>query len=235
MDEKHIATGRAKGFTLVEILVVVAMMCVIMGIALPAFTKMAKGGSAVMGARNLTAKVNACKSYAISQRKCVALVFPENEAGVPDSLRYTSYRPALITYNSLNSPPFTFVKWIDNESWDSIPTGALVMPKIGSTTLSDGSPPPLLTCDFADALNKASSSTTKIAIQNYFIIKPYGNIIFTDRSTSALTMFVREGVYSGGVSGTFTPSTTSNSQTLKINQYTAKITYANATADTLNN
>ena len=228
-----------KAFTLVELLIVVAIMCVMIGIAGPAFSKMAKGGNAAMSARNLTGKINACKSYAISQRKCIALVFPQNETTLPDSLRYNSYRPAIINYNSGTST-FSFAKWVENEQWSSVPAGTIIEPKPGSssTTISDGgSAPPALQCEFADALNITPSGATKISIKNYFIIKPYGNIIFTDKSTSTLTIFIREGTYSGGTAGTFTPpdASVTNTQTLKINQYTAKVTYANATADTLNN
>ena len=62
-------------YTLVELLVVVAIAAVILGIATPAFTAMMKGGAMTSTTRELAAKIKAARSYAVTNNCYVALYF----------------------------------------------------------------------------------------------------------------------------------------------------------------
>lgn len=71
-------------YTLVELLVVVAIAAVILGIATPAFTAMMKGGAMTSTTRELAAKIKAARSY----RRYEQLL---RRAGVPDGDEFRRY------------------------------------------------------------------------------------------------------------------------------------------------
>ena len=78
-------------FTLVELLVVVAIMGVIIAVGLPAFEKLTIGSGVDAAARQLSAQLRLARQYAISNRCKVAIVMPSSETGIADMYRYTSF------------------------------------------------------------------------------------------------------------------------------------------------
>ena len=89
-------------YTLVELLVVVAIAAVILGIATPAFTAMMKGGAMTSTTRELAAKIKAARSYAVTNNCYVALVFPTGtsleDTGKTD-FYFRCYRPCIVYKN----------------------------------------------------------------------------------------------------------------------------------------
>ena len=67
---------KPRAFTLVEILVVVGIMMLLMAIALPAFDAMTSGSGVKAGGRGIAQALKLSRSYSISNRQYVALVFP---------------------------------------------------------------------------------------------------------------------------------------------------------------
>ncbi len=235
MHEKGSAMIKTvRRYTLVEILIVVGLMAVLMGIAMPAFTKMAKGSGITVAQRNLSAKINAARSYAITKRAYVALVFVTNDntpAGiVPDNVRYSQYRPAIVTYDTASSS-YVFSKWVDGEPWEPMPAGtvfggdkdtATTPPKVKTALNASTTDTTVKSCDFQDASN---SSTAKIAdIANCLIFKPYGT---TSRVGNEFTMWIWEGALK--IQGpTEQPIITNDKNYVKIsvNPFTGKLKFS---------
>ena len=122
-------------YTLVELLVVVAIAAVILGIATPAFTAMMKGGAMTSTTRELAAKIKATRSYAVN---CyVALVFPtgKDEAKIKTTFNFRTYRPCIVYKDS--SDEWEFDSWIDGENWKTMNKGILIASPLETGTDSE--------------------------------------------------------------------------------------------------
>lgn len=113
-------------YTLVELLVVVAIAAVILGIATPAFTAMMKGGAMTSTTRELAAKIKAARSYAVTNNCYVALVFPTGKdwSSVKPAFSYRAYRPCVV-YKDENED-WVFDSWIDGEGWKTMNKGIII-------------------------------------------------------------------------------------------------------------
>ncbi|HRR28572.1 MAG TPA: prepilin-type N-terminal cleavage/methylation domain-containing protein, partial [Victivallales bacterium] len=93
---------RLCSFTLVELLVVMAIMAMLLYIATPAFEKMAKGGGSELAARNIYNYLSLSRNYAITNRQFVAVLFPMKgstdypSSGIPSNYYNSSYRACLV-------------------------------------------------------------------------------------------------------------------------------------------
>lgn len=114
-------------YTLVELLVVVAIAAVILGIATPAFTAMMKGGAMTSTTRELAAKIKAARSYAVTNNCYVALVFPTGtsleDTGKTD-FYFRCYRPCIVYKNEEDK--WVFDSWIDGENWKLMNKGIVI-------------------------------------------------------------------------------------------------------------
>ncbi len=121
-------------YTLVELLVVVAIAAVILGVATPAFSVMMKGGAMTSSTRELAAKIKAARSYAVTNNSYVAVVFPTEKdwSGIRLSMNSCVYRPCLV-YRDANGDWF-FDTWIDGEQWSVLNKGIAMIPHAGGTT-----------------------------------------------------------------------------------------------------
>lgn len=224
-------------FTLIELLLVVGLMALLMGIALPAFSKMAKGGGVTIASRNLSAKINAARSYAAAKRVYTAVVFPINDNvttnNIPASLRCSYYRVALVSRSGSTN---TFVNWVDGENWEKMPSGTFfngqtsptTLAAAGSATISNADT--VLGCDFQDVGNATTAKLTEV--DNCLVFTPSGG------TTKDLPFGIAiwEGTVTS-VSATGTPSITAtnwNSGTstgnfvkINVNPFTGKISYTN--------
>lgn len=109
-------------YTLVELLVVVAVMALIMSIALPSFSKMAKGQGPKNATRTILATLKASRSYAITERQYVAVLFPTTNS-LGSSFAYNSYRACLVVKTTAGE--YEFRSWIDGEPWKQLPVATI--------------------------------------------------------------------------------------------------------------
>ncbi len=218
-------TGRS--YTLVELLVVLCIFITVTGIALPAFTRLAKGGGVTSAARTICSMINGSRSYALSHRCYVALVFPTApgiDAGAPDSLRYLYARPAIVmpVTGATSSPYYAFSKWVDGESWRKMPSGIFFGGPVYDINLaangmaSFGNPLAVKSCDFSDINGSASSAD----ISNCLVFTPAGAIAGSSANPLPFLM----GIWEGGIENGFTPKPTNRSNMLKVvvNQFTGR-------------
>ena len=117
-------TGPVKHFyTLVELLVVVALAAILFGIGLPAFNVLTKGNSMTSSINDRAGKIKATRAYAVANNCYTAIIFPcaGNDDGLnmdklDASLWNRACRPCVV-YPRDNESSWVFDSWIDGENW----------------------------------------------------------------------------------------------------------------------
>lgn len=217
-------------FTLVELLVVMAIMAVLLHIATPAFEKMAKGSGVELAGRNIYNYLSLARSYAITNRQYVAVLFPMKGAtdypssGIPSDYYNRSYRACIVKYDD---PDYKFVRWLPNETWQFLPVGVLFLDTgkdnsddpvnnesernngIGNNHLVDE-------VNFSDLSGGGSSVKDVCAV----IFKPTGRIPEPDERY----IEIGEGKYDGSAI-VVTNKNVDSLVTVKIDQFTGRVSY----------
>ncbi len=151
VDNSEYAGARSAGahaFMLIEMLVVLVIVALIMGIAMPALTKLTSSGGVDSAARMVAAQLRLARQHAVTRRKRVAVLFPSidiENTGAAGSYQTGSWssdqkqwiQPYLNTsmracyVDSSNQ----FLSWVSGTKWERLPVGASVF-----EADSDGSP-----------------------------------------------------------------------------------------------
>ena len=224
-------------YTLVELLVVVAIAAVILGIATPAFTAMMKGGAMTSTTRELAAKIKATRSYAVTNNCYVALVFPtgKDEAKIKTTFNFRTYRPCIVYKDS--SDEWEFDSWIDGENWKTMNKGILIASPLETGTDSEfffqpasgsGKSVPVERLYNASAKDDDGPVTVKRAI----LFKPNGQLAGIENDEK-LVFRITEGVATAADKTQYTNIYTEGSQkktiptSFTINPLTCKIEFGN--------
>ena len=198
---------------MIELLCVIVVVAILMALVLPAFFNMTKGQSVEMAAREVASKLKAVRTYAISQRQYVALVFITSEATTNnDRYCYKSYRPCIV--NSSN----VFQSWVPDEKWDIMPMGTITR----SVTTSSSADPDTFT---GAAIVSSVSDTNVLTLTSSLpaiIFKPTGEI-----TGSRVYVTVGEGFFKSGSALSTTTKNTANNAVITVDQYTGRISYGN--------
>lgn len=185
-----------KFYTLVEIMTVIVIAALLFGIGIPAFTTMIQGSSMTIAIRQLSAKMQAARAYAVTHRCKVALLLPETS--VKEEYCYSAYRVCVV--NSSN----VFQEWIEDENWKTLPKGILRKSVTNTTSVT------------ADATDIGGSNTGYPAL----IFNDKGQL---DNSS---TVTLRQGRYAGGSSifTERTDGGKIINHPIEVNRYSGKIT-----------
>ena len=207
-------------YTLVELLVVVAVAALILGIATPAFTAMMKGGAMTASTRELSAKIKATASYAVANNCYTALLFPtgsELSATGKNALYFRCYRPCVV----YNDSGWQFESWIEGEQWHFMNRGIL----IGNAD-----------ADFTNGVEVQSvpvgtvnrpTDTASSNVARAIIFKPNGQLADVPTGNS-VTIRLAEGVATAANAVTFTNKSGSSVpyQVFTINPLSGKIGFS---------
>ena len=210
-------------FTLVEMLVVIAVIAILLAVANPVFDKLTVGTGVDAAERMVTTKLQLCRQYAIGKREKVALVMPgatgaANNKDITFSYRYTSMRPAIV---SGTSSPFTFVRWVENTSWDTMPAGTAI--NEADADPGAGTPPvdeSFSTVTITNTDMGPLGPTVDAGSQAYrcLVFSPSGRVLGSSRYVT-----VSDTTYApSGASGTWIDRPGDNEFTVVVNQYTGR-------------
>ncbi len=120
-------------YTLVELLVVVALAAILFGIGMPAFNVLTKGNAMTASINDLAGKIKGARAYAVANNCYTAIIFPDaTDSGWISSLSAwqvklsnQSCRPCVV-YPRDNESQWIFDSWIDGENWTMLGKGIIV-------------------------------------------------------------------------------------------------------------
>lgn len=101
------ATGRARGFTLIELMVTIAVAAVLLAIAVPSFTSVINGNRLTGEANELVASLQLARSEAVRRNMQVIVCSSSNGATCADSPNWTQWISVLPSTGAVlrvNSP-----------------------------------------------------------------------------------------------------------------------------------
>ncbi len=112
-------------FTIIELLLVVAIAGILLAVAVPSFSRILQGSGPTRAARELIGKINAARAYAVANKTDVAIIFPQDEiTALTNQLGYQSYRTCEVYIQS--GTTITFKRWITGENWNYLPSRVLI-------------------------------------------------------------------------------------------------------------
>ena len=227
-------------FTLIELLAVVALISLLMAIGVPAFSRMIRGSRVDEFARGIKLGLEQAQMRAASERRYVAVIFPNGSLG--DNAQ--KLKPYLLggfrtAYLKKNGSSYTFVRWVDGSDWSNAPNGAaLVKVGIANFATDNGyvtgcsTSTGLLTgCQDLPLISVKDDDGTDLIIggPRAIIFTPYGSVDIK----SKLYLLVSEALIEGtavtyptakGTTGD-DRYTTSNYKVLKINNLTGRVEF----------
>ena len=108
-----------KFYTLVEIMTVIVIAAILFGIGIPAFTTMIQGSNMTVAIRQLSAKIQAARAYAVTNRCKVAVLLVTT--GAKEDYRFSAYRVCVVGDGN------SFQEWSEDENWKTLPKGVLII------------------------------------------------------------------------------------------------------------
>ena len=203
--------GHKQSYTLVEILVVIAIIGILLSISIPAFEKITKGNRVNNAAASIGTALSLARSQAISMRQRVAVILPTTTtAGVKNK---RSIRLAYV--NSANN----FTAWLPGSKWLELPEGTLFAEAdnatqwqaVGFTSLSN--------------ISNVNLDGSLIPLTG-IVFTPYGSV---DITSPQVFIMVTDGVVNS-VSGVITYTSYDGSKPLNtmeitINKFTGRASY----------
>ena len=236
---------RHNKFTLVELLVVICIASLLMGVVLPAFSRMVTGSAVDRLASNLKLRLEQARSHAASSRRHVALVLPHGTASTwtdakEQAARLGGSRMCYVNWNS-DDHTAAFQSWVPAEDWSQPERGAYLLrvtrnasdiaaagsaQNIGTSSSSiemliySGSGDASDNKPLKDITGTLSPGSTSFHGNSAVVFSPNGNI----RSTADVYLVIGEAKNNNSTL-VFPGGAVYNFRVLKINRITGKVEY----------
>lgn len=240
------ATHIKHTFTLIELMVVIAIISIILAITVPAFRQLVTGNSVDAAARMLSSQLMLARAEAISKRQCIAIVIPGKDftqlSTDLNNYNYNSFRAAIVEPNSGNK--YTFTKWVEGTQWTFLPTNSTIAALeldsnaftkslkdanttpdgkfIPTGTVNDGNTIITVSDSNSNAMVVTTDSNNNTVNQNQS--NPVRAIVFkpNGRCVDKCYVTIMEGTSMGG---TIDRQNKYNIRVFEINKYTGQIKY----------
>lgn len=205
-----------KNYTLVEILVTLAIVGILLAIGMPAFQKIIVGNTVNTTASQLGGMMNLARSQAIVHRKYMAVVLPDKDAAGIANTTYPYQRFRLCSVKYTEDPAtgvkeYTFDSWYQGGNWKDAGTGS-------AAYVLNNSPESVLT-----PLKDVDVDGTDRNL-NSIIFRPNGGAV------NNYVVRVIQGVYSAGAPDNadghkIIVTNADNTKDIIVKRFTGKISY----------
>ncbi len=199
---------RRNCFTLMELIVVMILVGLLLGVAMPSFSKASVGQNLTNAASEVAGQIAIARAYSQANMCYTAIIFPEKSQlesllGPGKKLGDTmlseyveaSFRIAVVHRDDKDS--YHFVMWMPGSSWQRLPQGAILSDKSSDFPTYDASVENV----FGGALstvggNKTEDHSTgaRFTSDRFIVINPDGNLVApeaNDDEKEASTKFNR--------------------------------------------
>ncbi len=121
------AANPQRGFTLIEMMLVIVIVGVLLAITLPLLQKLTLGSGANAGITMMASELRLARRYALTKRKRIAVILPgPNATSANVTNRYGCIRLAYV--NEKNPPNlYQFDSWLEDSQWSFMPNGISIM------------------------------------------------------------------------------------------------------------
>jgi prepilin-type N-terminal cleavage/methylation domain-containing protein len=144
------SSGRTRAFTLIEMMVVIAIMIIVAGFMAPALTSLSKANGRKAAIANLLGGIEQARAEAIKSGQATYVVFPAFTSGRQSTLDRYNYKAYAIFEEPPPSPSPTPAPQLT--AWKSLPTG-VALRAAGNSALSNLPAPPVTLPAFAPDTN----------------------------------------------------------------------------------
>ena len=188
-------------FSLIELLVVMGVMVILLGLAAPAFNKIALGSGPPAAVRQISSTLRQARQLAIAQRTYVAVIFPDDQNDFSDSNDKPFQSLHVCTKYQDSAPRYKFA---EGTKWIYLPQGAVLEENFTSANFLDID----IDADGSGPSNNTYNSVPAV------VFKPSGAL-----NHSYIQFDVIEGAYDGS----HIARNTENKFTITINRFTGRV------------
>lgn len=200
-------------FTLIELLMVMVLMGLLIGVAMPAFTEANKGKNQTLSATEISGQLQIARAYALANHCYTAVIFPqmdeihtamngkdkdELDKSYVSSYYNASCRIAIVVKNDAGN--FYFVCWMPDGDWRLLGKGTMIPDGTNNFTSSKSNA--LVGVPFGSLSRVLETSTSETAIvdedfstdiKRYIVFRPNGQVV--NNNSEDLTIRITDGGY----------------------------------------
>jgi len=165
-----------KGFTVLELIVVMTVVFIMLGLSVPAYQSAMKGNAPVSGATQIAMYLNLARQNAMTTHRSTAMIFSVNT--IINIASTNQQVQSLVSYALLQKDT-NDINWVYIDNWHFLPQGAFIDSPVPSTPTIQSFPFP-------------TNGAALLSSTNYIQFESTGE------ASSSLYFFIRQGLVRNG-------------------------------------